>query len=148
MGRIPHLKRLQAETRLDIEIALDALAATDSLHLKDKFIDELSAGERQRIIIARALAQQPLLLFLDEPTSHLDIGHQIQTLDLLKKLNNNQQLTVVMVQHDLNLASCYCNRIALLDDGRIFKYGVPEEVLTYQNIESVYKTVVLVDKNP
>lgn len=148
MGRIPHLKRLQSETRRDRDIATEALAETDALHLKDKLIDELSAGERQRVVIARALAQQPILLFLDEPTSHLDIGHQIQTLDLLKRLNRTQGLTIVMVQHDLNLASSYCNRIALLDKGRIFKYGSPEDVLTYQNIESVYKTVVLVNENP
>ncbi|HOU37243.1 MAG TPA: ABC transporter ATP-binding protein [Candidatus Omnitrophota bacterium] len=148
MGRIPHLKRLQAETRRDRDIARDALSETDSLHLKDKLIDELSAGERQRVIIARAIAQQPRLLFLDEPTSYLDIGHQIQTLDLLKKLNRTQGLTIVMVQHDLNLASSYCDRIALLDTGKIFKYGAPEDVLTYRNIESVYKTVVLVNENP
>ncbi|MBP6920816.1 MAG: ABC transporter ATP-binding protein [Candidatus Omnitrophica bacterium] len=148
MGRIPHLRRLQAETKKDISIAENALALTDTLHLRDKEIDELSAGERQRIIVARALAQEPRLLFLDEPTSHLDIGHQIQVLDLLKKLNQTQGLTIVMVQHDLNLAASYCSKIALLDSGSVFKYGTPDEVLTYQNIEAVYKTVVLVGQNP
>jgi len=147
MGRIPHLKRLQFETRRDMEIAEAALLETATINLKDKRIDELSAGERQRVIIARALAQEPVLLFLDEPTAHLDIGHQIQILDLLKRLNRCNDLTIVMVLHDLNLASAYCNRIALLDKGIIFKEGIPEEVLTYQNIEAVYKTVVLVDKN-
>jgi iron complex transport system ATP-binding protein len=147
MGRIPHLKRLQFETKKDIEIAEYALSITDTLHLKEKRIDELSAGERQRVIIARALTQEPVLLFLDEPTAHLDIGHQIQILDLLKRLNRCNDLTIVTVLHDLNLASAYCNRIALLDKGIIFKEGIPEEVLTYQNIEAVYKTVVLVDKN-
>ncbi|MFA5099855.1 MAG: ABC transporter ATP-binding protein [Candidatus Omnitrophota bacterium] len=148
MGRIPHLKRMQFETKKDIQIAEDALQVTASLHLKDKMIDELSAGERQRIIIARAIAQEPRLLFLDEPTSHLDIGHQIQILDLLKKLNREQNVTIVMVQHDLNLAGCYCNRIALLDSGTVYKQGTPEGVLTYQNIEAVYKTIVLVNENP
>lgn len=148
MGRIPHLKRLQFETRKDIEIAEGALSLTDSLDLRQKRIDELSAGERQRVIIARALAQEPVLLFLDEPTAHLDIGHQIQVLDLLKKFNLRNNLTIVMVLHDLNLASAYCNRIALLKDGSKFKEGGPEEVLTYQNIEAVYKTVVLVNENP
>ncbi|MDD5195134.1 MAG: ABC transporter ATP-binding protein [Candidatus Omnitrophica bacterium] len=148
MGRIPHLKRLQFETPKDIEIVQEALALTDTLHLKEKRVDELSAGERQRVILARALAQEPELLFLDEPTSHLDIGHQIQVLDLLKKLNCKNNLTVAMVLHDLNLASAYCNRIILLNNGEIFKQGSPEEVLTYQNIEAVYKTVVLVNKNP
>jgi iron complex transport system ATP-binding protein len=148
MGRIPHLKRMQFETKKDIQIAEEVLAVTDTLGLKQKFIDELSAGERQRVTIARALAQEPILLFLDEPTSHLDIGHQIQVMDLLKKLNRKDNLTIVMVLHDLNLASAYCNRIALINDGAVFKQGTPEEVLTYQNIEAVYKTLVLVNKNP
>jgi len=147
MGRIPHLKRLQYETKKDIEIAKEKLKLTDTLSLKDKRIDELSAGERQRVVIARALAQEPELLFLDEPTSHLDIGHQVQALDLLKKLNRKNNLTIVMILHDLNLASAYSNRIALLDKGIIFKEGRPEEVLTYQNIEAVYKTIVLVNSN-
>lgn len=148
MGRIPHLKRLQFETKKDREIIEEALILTDTLHFKDKRIDELSAGERQRVIIARALAQEPALLLLDEPTSHLDIGHQIQVLNLLKKLNRRNNLTIVMILHDLNLASAYCNRIVLLDKGAIYKEGSPGEVLTYQNIEAVYKTVVIVNKNP
>ena len=148
MGRIPHLKRLQFETSKDIEIAERALSVTDTLNLKEKHIDELSAGERQRVIISRALAQEPVLLFLDERTAHLDIGHQIQILDLLKKLNRQNNLTIAMVLHDLNLASNYCNRIALLDQGNIFKEGSPQDVLTYQNIEAVYKTIVLVNDNP
>lgn len=148
LGRIPHLRRLQAETKKDIAIAEDALKITDAYHLREKRIDEISAGERQRVIIAKALAQEPQLLFLDEPTAHLDIGHQIQVLDLLKKLNRKNSLTIVMVLHDLNLTSEYCNRIALFNEGKIFKEGTPEEVLTYQNIEAVYKTVVVVNKNP
>ncbi len=148
MGRIPHSGRLQLETKKDFEIAKKALSLTDSLYLKDKAIDQLSAGERQRAIIAKALAQEPILLFLDEPTSHLDIGHQIQILDLLRKLNQKENLTIVIVFHDLNSASEYCNRLILLNEGRIFKDGTPQEVLTYQNIEDVYKTVVVVNKNP
>ncbi len=148
MGRIPHLKRLQLETKEDYLIAERSMTMTDTSDLKEKRIDELSSGERQRVIIARALAQEPLLLFLDEPTSHLDIGHQIQILDLLKRLNRQNNLTIVMVLHDLNLASEYCNRLVLLNEGRIFKEGAPLEVLTYQNIEAVYKTVVVVNNNP
>ena len=148
MGRIPHLRRLEFETRKDLEVAEKALSETGSLSLKDKRIDELSAGERQRVIISRALAQEPILLFLDEPTAHLDIGHQVQIMDLLSRLNRNAGLTIVMVMHDLNLASTYCNRIVLLDRGRVFKEGSPDEVLTYQNIEAVYQTIVLVHKNP
>jgi len=148
MGRIPHLKRLQLEAKEDYLIAQNCLAMADALYLKDKSIDELSSGERQRVIIAKALTQEPLLLFLDEPTSHLDIGHQIQVLDLLKRLNRQNNLTLVVVLHDLNLAGQYCNRIVLLNEGEVFKEGSPEEVLTYQNIETVYKTTVVVKKNP
>ncbi|MBU0758774.1 MAG: ABC transporter ATP-binding protein [Candidatus Omnitrophica bacterium] len=148
MGRIPHLRRMQFETKKDFSIAHNALSLTDTLYIKDKEISELSAGERQRVVIAKALAQEPMLLFLDEPTSHLDIGHQAQILDLLKKMNREKDLTIVMVMHDLNLASEYCSRIILLDHGAIFKNDSPEEVLTYQNIETVYKTVVVVKKNP
>ncbi len=148
MGRIPHLKRLQLETKHDMDIVESALSMTDVLQLKEKKIDELSSGERQRVVIAKALAQEPVLLYLDEPTSHLDIGHQIQVLDLLKKLNRSSNLTIAMVLHDLNLASEYCNRIVLLNEGKVFKEGSPREVLTYQNIEAVYKTVVVVNDNP
>lgn len=148
MGRIPHLGRMQFERKSDFSIAHNALSLTDTLHIKEKDINELSAGERQRVIIAKALAQEPELLLLDEPTSHLDIGHQVQILDLLKKLNRREGLTVAVVMHDLNLASEYCSRIMLINEGRIFRDGLPEHVLTYENIEAVYKTVVVVNKNP
>lgn len=148
MGRIPHLKRLELEAKKDFLIAENALKMTGAGHLKEKRIDELSFGERQQVIIAKALAQEPDLLLLDEPTSHLDIRHQIQILDLLKKLNRQNNLTIITVLHDLNLAGEYCNRIVLFDDGKIYNEGSPDEVLTYQNIEAVYKTVVVVNKNP
>ncbi len=148
MGRIPHLRRMQAENEKDFLIAEKALLVTDVLHLKEKMINEISAGERQRVIIARALTQEPALLFLDEPTSHLDISHQVQILDLLRKLNRDNKLTVVMVLHDLNLAGEYCNRIIMFNEGRIFADGSPQEVLSYQNIEKVYKTIVVVNNNP
>ena len=148
MGRIPHLSRLQAETKKDLSAAQEAMELTDTARLAQKRINCLSAGERQMVFIARSLCQQPDLLLLDEPTSHLDIGHQIQALDLLRRLNRNYGLTIIAVLHDLNLASQYCNRLALMREGRIFLEGTPEEVLTYQNIEAVYKTVVVVNKNP
>jgi iron complex transport system ATP-binding protein len=148
MGRIPHLGRLQLETKKDTEIATDSLSLTGAAYLREKKVDELSSGEQQRVLLARALAQEPILLFLDEPTSHLDIGCQVQIMDLLKRLNSIKKLTIVMILHDLNLASAYCNRIVLMDKGEILKEGRPEDVLTYQNIEAVYKTVVLVNENP
>jgi len=148
MGRIPHLGRLELETKKDFEIADKALRLTDSLQFKSKNIHELSAWERQRVLISKALAQEPRLLYLDEPTSHLDIGHQIEILSLLKRLNRDEGLTIVVVLHDLNLASEYCNRLLLLNEGAVDTRGKPPEVLTYQTIERVYKTVVVVEKNP
>jgi iron complex transport system ATP-binding protein len=148
MGRIPHQKRLAGQTKQDLSAAHEAMVLTDTEMLKNKHINELSSGERQRVFIAKSLAQEPTVLFLDEPTSHLDIGHQIQILDMLKTLNRGKNLTIVIIMHDLNLAAEYCNRLVLLDRGKIFAAGAPETVLTYQTIESVYKTVVVVDKNP
>lgn len=148
MGRIPHLRRLQSETKRDIDAAVSALEMTDSLCIKHKRLDELSAGERQRVLIAKALAQEPSLLILDEPTSHLDIGHQAQIMNLLKKLNAEKGLTIIMVLHDLNLASEYCDRILLMDKGSVYREGNADEVLNYQTIEAVYGAVVLVNKNP
>jgi len=148
MGRIPYLSRWQTETKQDLLIVENALKVTDCYSLRNRQIDELSFGERQRVITAKALAQQPELLLLDEPTSHLDIGHQVQMLNLLKTLNQDKKLTIIMVLHDLNLASEYCNKMLLLHEGRVYKEGLSEDVLTYQNIEAVYKTVVVVRKNP
>jgi iron complex transport system ATP-binding protein len=148
MGRIPHLKRLQFETKKDLAIVQEALVMTDTLGLKDRYIENISSGERQRVWLAKALAQEPILLFLDEPTAHLDIGHQIQILDLLNKLNRKTSLTIIIVLHDLNLASEYCSRLVLLNDGQIFAQGLAQEVLTYQNIENVYQAIVVVNKNP
>ncbi|MCM8791762.1 MAG: ABC transporter ATP-binding protein [Candidatus Omnitrophica bacterium] len=148
MGRIPHLKRLQTETKKDRSVVENALLLTDTLELRNKFFETLSSGERQRVLIARALAQEPKLLILDEPTAHLDIKHQIHIMDLIKRLNQTEGLTVLTVLHDLNLASHYCTRLILLNEGRIVKQGSVFEVLTYNNLETVYKTPVLVKENP
>ena len=148
MGRIPHLGRLQMESQKDFTIAEEALVLTESLSLKEKMIDQLSSGERQRVLISRALAQEPVLLFLDEPTSHLDIGHQVQILDLLKRLNEEKGMTIAVVLHDLNLASEHCQRLLLLHEGQLFKDGPPVDVLTYDMIEEVYKTVEVINSNP
>lgn len=149
LGRIPYFGRLQfLETKKDLEIAQKAMELTDVFKFKDRSLDNLSGGERQLVLIARALTQQPRLLILDEPTTHLDITHQVRILDLIKRLNKEFNLTVVMVLHDLNLASEYCQGLILLNEGKIYKTGPPEEVLDYRIIEEVYKTVVVVEKNP
>ncbi len=148
MGRIPFMGRLGFESKKDVKIAMEALESVDSLKLKDRFIDELSGGERQRIIIAKALAQKPRILFLDEPTTHLDISHQVEIFSLLTKLKRETKLTIVTVLHDLNLASEYCDSLVLLENGKVKKQGTPKEVLTYKIIEEVYKTPVIVKENP
>jgi len=148
MGRIPYISRFGFESRKDINIALEALEFTDAVHLKDRFIDELSGGERQRVIIAKALAQRPRILFLDEPTTHLDISHQVQIFELLRKMNRDSGLTIVAIMHDLNLASDYCDKLILMDNGGIKRKGSPAEVIDYKTIEDVYRTVVIVKENP
>lgn len=149
MGRIPHYKRFQFfETKQDIEISERCMILTNTLKFKDKSLNQISGGERQLVSIARALAQEPQLLLLDEPTAHLDIAHQIGIMELIKRLNKEFGLTVIMVLHDLNLASEYCDRLILLSEGRVYKTGAPHSVLTYQVIEDVYKTLVLVKENP
>jgi len=148
MGRTPYMKRFGFESKEDLKIVLDALEFVDVLHLKDRFIDELSGGERQRVIIAKAIAQEPRILLLDEPTTHLDISHQVQIFDLLKRMNKESGLTIVSILHDLNLASDYCDKLILLKDGMIKSKGTPKEVLDYKTIEEVYETVVIVKENP
>lgn len=148
MGRFPHLERFEKIKATDLEVVEKALEVTDVLPLKDRKINELSGGERQRVILAQSLAQEPQLLLLDEPTTHLDISHQVDILDVVRKLSKEKNLTIIAILHDLNLASEYCERLILLKEGKIFKAGTPQEVLTYQNIEDVYKTVVVVDKSP
>lgn len=148
MGRFPHLGRFERLKSRDLEIARKAMGLTDTLSLGERRVIELSGGERQRVILAQALAQEPHLLLLDEPTAHLDIGHQVDILDLVRTLNREMGITVVVVMHDLNLASEYCHRLILLKDGVIFKLGKPNEVLTYQILEEVYETVVVTGINP
>lgn len=148
MGRIPYIKKFKRETERDLEVVERCLGLTKTKELADRLINELSAGERQRVIIAKALAQEPAILIMDEPTSHLDISHQVEIFDLIKGLSKNEGVTVISVLHDLNLASEYCDRLIVMSDGRIFADGTPEAVLNYKTIEEVYKTIVVVGENP
>lgn len=149
MGRIPYHNRFAFfESEEDLTIARRYMEMTDTWKFKDQLMSELSGGEQQLASIARALTQQPELLLLDEPTSHLDISHQVHILNLLQELNHETGLSVLMVIHDLNLASEYCDHLILVNDGKIHVQGTPEEVLTFQNIEDVYKTVVVTQNNP
>jgi len=148
MGRNPYLSRLEGESRRDYEVALEAMKLTNTLHLAERFFNELSGGEKQRVVIARALAQEPKILLLDEPTSHLDINNQIEVLELLKRLCKEREILVVAVIHDFNLATYYCDKVILMKDGKIFAMGAPSEVLTPSNIEAVFGVKVLVQRHP
>ena len=149
LGRMPYYGRFQLfEGNRDRDIAEHYMELTGVAKLKDKLLDEISGGERQLAAIARALTQEPEILLLDEPTSHLDIKHQVEIMDLLKKMNSGRGLTVVCVLHDLNLAGEYCSELLIMDEGTLYKHGKPEEVLTYEIIEKVYHTIVVVAQNP
>ena len=148
MGRTPHLTRLQRAGERDLALAHEALRQTDMRHLEGRRVTELSGGERQRAVIARALAQEPMLLLLDEPDSHLDIGHQIDVFDLLEHLNRTRNLSLLCVSHNLNLASAYCRRLMLMQDGRLVATGTPDEIITPENIRDVFGISALVHPSP
>ncbi len=148
MGRSPYLRKFQSESEYDIEIAKNAMLITNTWHLREKNIGQISGGERQRVIIARALAQQTEIMLLDEPVSQLDIHHQIEILDIIKKLTEDEKLTAVLSLHDLNLAAQYSDFLILMDKGRIFKHGLPNEIITEENIQKVYGIKTFIMENP
>lgn len=148
MGRSPHLGLLGFEQQHDYQVAEDAMRFTDVLHLADRTLDRLSGGELQRVIIARALCQEPQIILLDEPTAALDLAHQVHIMDLLEKFRKDKGVTVIMVSHDLNLAAMYGDRLLLLKDGAVVMVGTPEEVLKFELLEQSYGCVMLVDRCP
>lgn len=149
MGRFPYYGQFRFfETKEDYEIAQKYMELTGIFHLRNKNMSELSGGEQQLASIAKALTQEPQLLLLDEPTSHLDITHQVEVLNLIQRLNEQLGLAVLMIIHDLNLAGEYCNYLIMLNNGKIHIKGRPETVLNYQTIEEVYNTVVITRTNP
>jgi iron complex transport system ATP-binding protein len=139
MGRGPSLGRFEREGASDLALVKQAMSDTDVLHLAGRPMTELSGGEKQRVIIARALAQRPKILLLDEPTLHLDVNHQLDILDMVRGLAKKDNMTVIMVSHDLNLAARYCDKIILLEEGRILAAGAVPEVLDEANMERVFK---------
>ena len=147
MGRNPYLGRFQSPGKQDRKVVADALEFVDALFLRDEHINAISAGERQRVVLARALAQEPQILLLDEATSHLDIAHQQMIAGILVELNR-QGRTIVLLSHDLNLAALYCSRILLLDKGRAVACDVPERVITGELIRAVYKVEPIVMRHP
>ncbi|HZP57594.1 MAG TPA: ABC transporter ATP-binding protein [Dehalococcoidia bacterium] len=148
MGRTPHLRLLQSEGRRDAAIVRDAMRAAGCWELRERYVDELSGGEAQRVLIARALAQEPLLLLLDEPTSHLDLRHQVATFALVRDLCRARGIAAVAVVHDLTLGAMFADRVALMADGRIVAAGAPHEVLRAEAIAGVYGVPVRVVPHP
>ncbi len=147
MGRSPHLSFLQPLTNKDHLQANECMGKTSIRALASRLVNELSNGERQRVFIAQALAQEPDILLLDEPTAHLDINHQIEIFNVLKNLQEQHGLTIITVTHDLNLAALYCNTLLLLKKGEIFNQGTPAQVITAENIKKVYQARVAVHQN-
>lgn len=146
MGRTPHLKRFTGEDAADFSIVEQAMRRARVLHLKERSITQLSGGEKQKVIIAQALAQRPELLLLDEPTSHLDIHHQLEILDLVQSLSQ-RGVAVIASFHDLNLAAQYCDYILLLSGGRLRVTGTPEEIFTADRIKEHFGVTVAIARS-
>ncbi|MBI2848458.1 MAG: heme ABC transporter ATP-binding protein [Chloroflexi bacterium] len=148
LGRFPFVRIFAGETSDDRDVVAKAMDLVGLSQLAGRRFDELSGGERQKVILAMALAQQPKLLLLDEPTLHLDISHQIEILELVRRLNTTQQLTVIAAMHDLNLAALYFDRLILLKEGRVEADGKPAQVLTEKTIADVFAATVKVEVHP
>lgn len=147
-GRFAYGRGIGFEQEKDFSVAHQAMELTATIEFKARQLNELSGGERQRVFLARALAQKPNLLLLDEPTANLDIAYQVATLKLLSKLTSQEGLTVLLITHEINLASEFADKILLLKDGKIFSQGSPSEVLIKDVLEKVFETTLFVDKHP
>ena len=148
MGRTPHLRLLQSEGPSDLAAARRALIQTGTTGLASRFAHQLSGGERQQVAVARALAQEAPVLLLDEPTSHLDVGHQMAVMGLVRHLCHECRLAVLATIHDLTLAALYCDRLVLLDRGAVVAEGTPESVLRPELIARTYGAEVMVLRHP
>jgi iron complex transport system ATP-binding protein len=144
-GRHPYGRTLRFETSDDVGIARNALAQVGAEHLSDRWMDQISGGEKQRVILARALAQQPLLLLLDEPTLHLDVGAQVDLLKTLRRLAAENRYTVIVVTHELNLAAEYADQVLLLQRGKCLRVGPPAAVYQRELLEQVFQTPLSVE---
>jgi iron complex transport system ATP-binding protein len=147
-GRHPHGRSLWFESEDDFAIAKNALAQVGAEHLADRWIHQISGGEKQRVVLARALAQQPLVLLLDEPTLHLDIGAQVELLARLRRLAAENHLTVVVVTHELALAAEFADQIVLLHRGKCLRVGTPAAVYQRELLEQVFETPLEIESGP
>lgn len=148
MGRHPYVGLLGSLSKEDYEIIHQALEQTHCTDLQERAVTELSGGELQRVIIARALAQEPRILLLDEPTAHLDVHHQLDIAHLLQRLNREQNITILWVSHDINLAAEFCERLVILHEGRIFIEGKPDDVIKPAYMEQIYSRPLPITLNP
>ena len=148
LGRTPYLGLLGNESAHDRDVARRAMERTETWHLRNRLIGTLAGGERQRVVVARALAQEPSVLLLDEPTTHLDVNHQVALISLVRELVAEDNLSALAILHDLNLASLYCDELALLVEGRIVARGQPQQVLTGAQIAAAYGADVIVMTHP
>ncbi|HEY73532.1 MAG: heme ABC transporter ATP-binding protein [Chloroflexi bacterium] len=148
MGRTPYMGWMGQESEQDRAIARQAMEETSTYHLANRLISQLSGGEQQRVVVARALTQEPRVLLLDEPTAHLDINHQVETLSLITRLVKERNLAALAIFHDLNLAAQYCGELVLLDQGQIAAQGTPHDVLTPPVLQRVYGIEVAVGVHP
>jgi iron complex transport system ATP-binding protein len=144
-GRYPYGRRLRFESDEDCLLAGNALAQVGADQLRDRWMDRLSGGEKQRVILARALAQQPALLLLDEPTQHLDIGGKVELLRRLRRLADENKYTVIVVTHELNLAAEFSDRVVLLHKGKSLRIGTPAEVYERGLLEEVFEAPLEVE---
>lgn len=148
MGRLPYLSRFQLEGPNDHALAKKAMQKTKCWKFRDKYIRQLSGGEKQRVILARALVQEPKYMLLDEPTSHLDLNYQYEVLDIISVLNKKRKVTIISVFHDINLASKYCTRLLLMKEGRIIADGVPLNVINTENLSKIYDFNMILKQHP
>lgn len=138
MGRNPYIEFLKTETEKDRDIIKKALEVTNTEYLKNRYITELSGGEKQRVILARAIAQDTEILILDEPTSNIDIKNQVELLDTIKKLQLEKKITIIAVFHDINIGIRYSDNIIFLKNGSVYKSGSTIDIITEENIKEVY----------
>lgn len=144
MGRMPYKNWLSSDKKEDFQIVEESMALADVSHLANRTLQQLSGGEKKRVMLARALAQKANILVLDEPTNHLDIEHQLQMLDLVKDL----PITIVAALHDLNLAAAYCDELLVMNNGTLYTSGTPQQVLTEETLQHVFRVHAGISTNP